>query len=113
MKVVGYGLALALGLLGLVFIAGHQGVTIRIAVGAILLAGAIALVVALRMKPRVEQRNVVQKIDLSGDVSTQKLECAKCGAQLDKDSIEVRAGAIFVSCKYCQASYQLEEAPRW
>jgi len=113
MRVVGYGLAVVLGLLGVVFIAGHQGVVLRIVVGAVLLAAAVALVVATRMRPRVEQRNVVQRIELSGDVTPEKLDCRECGASLSRDSVAVKAGAVFVSCRYCGAEYQLEEAPKW
>lgn len=113
MKIVSYLLAAVLGLLGIVFIAGNQGVVLRIVVGAVLLAAAIALVVAARLRPKVEQRNIVQRIDLSGDVTPEELACKKCGAHLSRDAIEVRAGAVFVSCRYCGATYQLEEAPKW
>lgn len=113
MKIVSYALAGVLGLLGVVFLTGHQGVALRIVVGAVLLAAALALVIAVRLRPTVLQRNIVQKIDVSGDIRTQELECKKCGAHLDKSSIEIKAGSVFVSCKYCQASYQLEEAPKW
>jgi hypothetical protein len=112
-KLVAYLLAAALGGLGLVFVAGNQGLTNRIIVGVVLLASAIALVVAVRLRPRVEARTVVQKIDLSGDVSVQELTCKNCRAQLAADSVAVRAGAVFVECRYCSAAYQLEEAPKW
>lgn len=113
MKIVAYGLAALLGLLGIVFIAGNQGVVLRIVVGAVLLAAAIALVIAVRLRPRVHQTNIVQRIDLSGDVTPEELTCNSCGAHLSRDAIEVRAGAVFVSCRYCGAAYQLEEAPKW
>jgi uncharacterized Zn-finger protein len=32
---------------------------------------------------------------------------------LSKENLEVKAGAIFVECPYCGASYQIEEAPKW
>lgn len=113
MKVVAYLLAAVLGLLGVIFLAGNQGVVLRIVVGVVLLAAAVALVVAVRLRPRVEQRNIVQQIDLSGDVTPEQLKCRNCGATLDRDSVEVRAGAVFVTCRYCQSTYQLEEAPKW
>ena len=113
MKVVSYGLAAVLGLLGVVFIAGNQGVVLRIVVGAVLLAAAGALVAAMRLRPKIEQRNIVQKIDISGKVGLSELTCTQCGARLDQKSVEVRAGAVFVSCPYCNASYQLEEEPKW
>ncbi|MCZ7670364.1 MAG: hypothetical protein M5U34_26000 [Chloroflexi bacterium] len=32
---------------------------------------------------------------------------------LSEKSISVEAGAIFVNCEYCGASYQFEEKPKW
>lgn len=112
-RIVGYALAVSLGLLGIVFVAGNQGVVLRIVVGVVLLAAAVALVVAMRLRPRVEQRDIVQRIELSGDVRPEELTCNRCGASLAEDALEVRAGAVFVSCRYCGAAYQLEEAPKW
>jgi hypothetical protein len=111
MKLVSYIFAAALAILGVVFVAGNQGVVLRIVVGAILLAASVALVVASRLRPR--QTHLVQKIDLSGSIEAKAIACTKCGAQLDDRAIEVRAGAVFVSCPYCQASYRLEEAIKW
>ena len=111
MKALGYLLAVAIGGLGIVFVVGSQGMTARIAVGAVLVAGAVALVVAMRLRPVA--RTVVQKIDLSGDMSLEQIECVECGAKLSKDALSVEAGALFVTCPYCNAGYQFEEAPRW
>jgi Zn finger protein HypA/HybF involved in hydrogenase expression len=113
LKLVAYSLAVVLGGLGVVFVAGHQGLWPRILVGSILLVAAVALVVAVRLRPSVVERTVVQKIELSGDVSVQDLRCNECGGRLTEESVTVRAGAVFVACGHCGASYQLEEAPKW
>ena len=55
----------------------------------------------------------MQKIDLSGDVKLQDLTCRACGGTLGKESVIVKAGAVFVNCQYCGATYQIEEAPKW
>ncbi|MFQ5617024.1 MAG: hypothetical protein ACE5GO_11275, partial [Anaerolineales bacterium] len=59
------------------------------------------------------QTTVVQKIDLSGDVSLEQMTCNNCGAPLSKNAIDVKAGAIFVNCEHCATSYQIEEEPKW
>ncbi len=56
---------------------------------------------------------VIQKIELSGDVATEKLRCDNCGANLEKDTVKVMAGAVFVNCPYCGSSYQITEKPSW
>jgi hypothetical protein len=106
-----YVLTAILGLLGLVFIIGSQGLVLRIIVGIILLIAGGALIVLTRIKPK--QIQLTQKIDLSGDVNLETLKCNSCGAQLDKNSVTVKAGAVFVNCGYCGATYQIEEAPKW
>lgn len=113
MRIFSYVLATVLALLGVVFLAGHQGVAARLVVGVVLLGGAIGLVAVTRLRPRVEQRTVVQRVELSGDVRAEELRCRRCGAGLDSSSVEVRAGAVFVACGHCGAAYQLEEAPKW
>ena len=113
MKAVAFILSGFLGLLGLIFIAGHQGQMMRIVVGVVLFAAAVTLVVAVRLQPKVEQRNIVQKLHLTGDVSLEEMQCRQCAGKLARDSVKVEAGAVFVTCPYCGASYQLEEAVKW
>jgi len=112
-KLVAYPLAALLGLLGIVFVAGAQGQPMRVVVGVVLMVAAGALVWLAMQKPKQATTTVVQKIDLSGDVNLQDMTCRACGGSLGKESITVKAGAVFVNCEYCGAAYQLEEQPRW
>lgn len=111
MRIAVYLLAAALGVLGLIFVAGAQGQVVRVIVGVVLLVAAGALVALSRLTPG--QTTITQKIDLSGDVSVQEMDCRRCGGHLTEKSISVRAGAVFVNCEYCGAAYQLEEQPKW
>ncbi|MFN2222701.1 MAG: hypothetical protein PVH65_08510 [Chloroflexota bacterium] len=113
MKVVTYLIAVIVGLLGVMFLAGNQGVVLRIVVGAVLIIAAIAIVFLSRVQPRTSQTTTVQKIDLSGDVDIQEIRCRSCNAPLSKEDITVKAGAIFVECGHCGATYQFEEEPKW
>jgi len=73
----------------------------------------VAVFVYRRLHPKEEKIEITQKIDLSGDVKLETLKCEKCGAQLDKNSITTREGAIIISCPYCGSVYEVEEAPKW
>ena len=53
------------------------------------------------------------KVDMPGDTSLEQIQCKQCGATLSSKSVRYAAGAIFVSCEFCSAEYQLEEAPKW
>ena len=113
MKIVTYLIAAVLLLFGFMFIVGSQGVIARVVVGIILFAAAGVLVYLTRVQPTKEEITHVQKIDLTGDIQLEQLKCQSCGGALSKDNLEVKAGAIFVECPYCAASYQIEEAPKW
>jgi len=113
MKLVAYPLAALLGFFGLMFVVGSHGKVMSIIVGVILFAAAGFLLWLALQKPKQSTTTVVQKIDLSGDVSLQDLTCRACGGTLGKESVAVRAGAVFVNCQYCGATYQIEEAPKW
>ena len=101
------------GFLGFMFLVGSQGQWLRLLVGGVLLVAALAIVFLTRVQPKTTQTTTVQKIDLSGDVSVEEMRCRSCNAPLSKDEIEVRAGAIFISCEHCGSTYQFEEEPKW
>lgn len=113
MKIVTYLLAAILAALGFIFLIGAQDSPVRPLIGVVLLVAAGAVIYLFRAKPQVTQNTVVQQIDLSGDVNLETMKCKVCGAPLAKDSLEVKAGAIFVACAHCGASYQIEEEPKW
>jgi len=113
MKLVTYLIAAFLAFFGLMFIVGAQGQIMRLVVGVVLFGGAVVLIYLTRVQPEKKEITHVQKIDLTGDVHLEAMKCTSCGGTLAKDDLIVRAGAIFVDCPYCGASYQIEEAPKW
>lgn len=88
---------------------------ILIIIGFVFIAITIGLAVFIykRLHPSEKKVEITQKIDLSGDVKMESLKCQKCGAELDKDSITLKEGAVIVSCPYCGSNYEIEEAPKW
>jgi len=118
-KIIGYIVAGILIFFGVLFIWGAfspQGEPGWIVVGIISAAiglGIIAFVKFREPKPAQPPQEIIQKIDLSGEVELEKLKCQNCGAELDQDSIKVKEGAIFVSCPYCGTAYQMVEEPKW
>lgn len=100
-----------LGLLGILFVIGYQHQVGRLVIGVVLIGAAILLWATTRLRPK--ETTLVQKIDLSGDISAKELKCKSCGSTLSNKSVDVRAGAIFIHCEFCGTEYQLEEAPKW
>jgi hypothetical protein len=114
-KPVVYALAAVLGLLGLVMLiaAGNSNAVVRIVMGVVLLGAAGALIALLKLKPTQQTHIHQMRLDLPGNTTLEKITCRQCGAELSSQSVNVAAGAVFVNCEYCGATYQLEEAPKW
>jgi RNase P subunit RPR2 len=113
MKLVLYILAGALGFLGFIFVTGSRGQVHMIIIGVILFAAAGALIYMARAQPQIVETRNIQQIDISGDVKLEEIRCRSCNAPLSDKSIRVEAGAIFINCEFCGATYQFEEAPKW
>jgi Zn finger protein HypA/HybF involved in hydrogenase expression len=86
-------------------------ITGRSAVGLLLIA--VSLFLAYLAFRRRETVVLQQKIEIGGDVSSQLLQCRNCGAELSREAMEVKLGAVFIACPYCHSQYQLEEEPKW
>jgi DNA-directed RNA polymerase subunit RPC12/RpoP len=118
-KIIGYIVAAILILFGVLFIwaaFSPEGEAGWIVIGVITVAvglGIIALVKFREPKPAQPPQEIIQKLDLSGDIEVEKLKCQECGAALTQDSISVKEGAIIISCPYCGSTYQLVEEPKW
>ena len=118
-KIIGYVVAGILIFFGVLFVWGAfspEGEIGWILIGVITVAiglGVIAFVKFREPKPAQPPQEIIQKIDLSGEIGMETLKCQKCGGELQKDSITVKEGAIFISCPYCGSAYQLVEEPKW
>jgi DNA-directed RNA polymerase subunit RPC12/RpoP len=118
-KIIGYIVAAILIFFGILFIWGAfspEGEVGWIVVGIISVViglGIIALVKFREPKPAQPPQEIIQKIDLSGDIEMETLKCQKCGGELQKDSITIKEGAVFISCPYCGSAYQMVEEPKW
>jgi hypothetical protein len=85
-----------------------------IVVGLIIAALGVGVFVFLRVRRAKEKpQEIIQKVDLSGDIQAKKLMCQNCNGELSKENLTVQAGAVFVSCPYCGTSYQIVEQPKW
>jgi hypothetical protein len=102
---------------GILFVWGafsSEGSTGWIVVGVISIAAGLGLIwFARRQELRKVTTEIVQKIDLSGDVDLESFNCRNCGAPLSDKNVEMVAGAPMVTCPNCGTSYQITEEPKW
>lgn len=88
--------------------------SISIVAGLALVAAAFGLIwFARRQEAKGGPQEIIQRVEISGDVSLEKMTCRSCGGTLSSDNVKVVAGAPVVNCPYCGASYHLEEEPKW
>ena len=105
-KIVALVFSFVVFFIGLAFL-----ITGRLPVGLLLVAVSLFLVfMAFRKKEAVI---VEQKIAIGGEVNSRILKCRNCGAELSKEAMEVKLGAVFIACPYCHSQYQIEEEPKW
>ncbi len=85
----------------------------RIITGLVLIGtGIFGALMVKRNQPK-QKIEIIQKIDLSGSVKPEEMKCKQCGAPLDRNSVEVKEGAVFINCPYCKGTYQITEEPKW
>ena len=105
-KVLALFFSFVVFVIGLAFL-----ITGRVVVGLLLITVSVFLdFLAFRKKETVV---VEQKIVIGGEISSRLLTCRNCGAELNKDAMDVKLGAVFIACPYCHSQYQLEEEPKW
>lgn len=115
-KVIGYIAAAILVFFGVLFVWGafsESGSVGWIIVGVISIAGGLGLIWLVGRKTKSEPTELIQKIELSGDINLETLTCQNCGGALSPDNIKMIAGAPVVTCPYCNSTYQLTEEPKW
>lgn len=118
-KIIGYifaGIAILFGVLFLIAAFDGRPVSQAISnfiIAAVLIGIGVVIIVAIKMREPKPKQEIVQKIDVSGEIAMERLKCKNCGALLDKDSIKLAEGAIVISCPYCGTTYQMVEEPKW
>ena len=120
MKIAGYIIAFILIFFGALFLmsarAEYSSNPVgRLITGLALIGTGIGIAVLLKKnQPKPDQKiEIIQKIDLAGKSLPEQMKCKQCGAPLSKDSVAVKEGAVFISCPYCQSTYQITEEPKW
>jgi hypothetical protein len=118
--VLGYIFAIVLVILGILFVlslasSNPTNITGRIFLAVICFAigGGLLFLIPKWESRRPMKVEMTQKIDLSGDIDAEKLKCQNCGADLEKKSVTVKAGGVFINCPYCGGTYQITEEPKW
>jgi DNA-directed RNA polymerase subunit RPC12/RpoP len=111
-SIIGYLSAAMLIVLGLLFAwaGSYAHASTRVPIGLFMVAAGIAIVY---MVQRRTPREVVQRVEVSGSMAAQQIQCPNCSAMLDLSSMEVVAGIPTVTCPYCGNRFEITEEPKW
>ncbi len=115
-RIIAYIAAAILVFFGVLFIWGAfspDGSPGWIIVGVISVGAGLVLIWLGSRIGRKDTTEIIQKIELSGDINLETLTCNNCGGALSSDNVKMVAGAPVVNCPYCNTSYQLAEEPKW
>jgi len=115
-RVIAYIAAAILIFFGVLFIwatFSPQGTAGWLIVGVVSVAAGFVLIWLAGRMGRKDTTEIVQKIELSGDINLESLTCRNCGGALSSKDVTMVAGAPVVNCPYCGTSYQLAEEPKW
>lgn len=115
-RIIAYIAAAILIFFGVLFIYATfspTGQTSWLIIGVISVGIGFGLIWLAGRQAKREAAELVQRIELSGDIDLETLSCQNCGGALSPDNVKMVAGAPVVSCPYCNMSYQLTEEPKW
>lgn len=115
-RIIAYIAAAILIFFGVLFIYATfspTGQTSWLIIGVISVGIGFGLIWLAGRQAKLEAAELVQRIELSGDIDLETLTCRNCGGSLSPDNVKMMAGAPVVSCPYCNTSYQLTEEPKW
>ncbi|MDH5449142.1 MAG: hypothetical protein OEY24_00930 [Candidatus Bathyarchaeota archaeon] len=97
---------------GTVFALASAYAPMRLAVAAILFIagfGVIAILYIIGKKPS----EIIQRVELSGEMKAVPIKCPNCGASIQPDKIKIVEGVPYATCSYCGNTVEVAEEPKW
>lgn len=97
---------------GIVFALASAYAPMRLAVSAILFIagfGVIATLYIFTKKPS----EIIQRVELSGEMKAVSIKCPNCGASIPPDKIKIVDGVPYAICSYCGHTVEVAEDPKW
>ena len=83
--------------------------TTRLIIAAMLFIVGFVIAYYITRKPKT----IIQRLELSGRMSTVALKCPNCSASVSADQIKIVSGVPYVTCPYCKQTNEIVEEPIW
>ena len=62
---------------------------------------------------RQKPTQIIQKLELPGEIRVQPIRCPNCGASLDINQTKIIDGVPSIKCSYCGHTFEVTEEPKW
>ncbi len=97
---------------GMIFALASVYAPFRLAVAALLFVlgfGILAVMFVFFRKPS----EIIQRVELSGEMKAVPIQCPKCGASIPPSNIKIVDGVPYATCSYCGNTVEVAEEPKW
>jgi predicted Zn finger-like uncharacterized protein len=62
---------------------------------------------------RQKPTQIIQKLEVPGQIKVQPIRCPNCGASLDISQTKIIDGVPSIKCSYCGHTFEVTEEPKW
>ena len=97
---------------GIVFALASVYDPMRLAIAAFLFIAGFGVIAALYLVTK-KPSQIVQRVELSGQMKTVSIECPECSASILPNKIKIVDGVPYATCDYCGNSVEVAEEPKW
>jgi predicted Zn finger-like uncharacterized protein len=109
-EIIGYIVSAILLFFAVIFALASSYQAIRLVTSAFLFIAGFAILLYIR---RQKPTQVIQKLELPGQIKVQPVRCPNCGASLDINQTKIIDGVPSIECSYCGHTFEVTEEPKW
>ena len=110
MEVIGYIVSAILLFFAVIFLWASSFLPMRLAISAFLFIATFGILYYIR---RQKPTQIIQKLELPGQIKVQPIRCPNCGASLDINQTKIIDGVPSIQCSYCGHTFEVTEEPKW
>lgn len=109
-EIIGYIISAILLFFGVIFAWASSHDPLRLVTSAFLFIVGFALLYYIRKQKPTQ---IIQKLELPGQIKVQPVRCPNCGASLDINQTKIIDGVPSIKCSYCGHTFEVTEEPKW
>jgi len=109
-EIISYMIIAILLFFAIIFALASAYEPLRLITSAFLFIAAFALLVYIRTQKPTQ---IIQKLDIPGQIKAQPITCPNCSASLDINQAKIIDGVPSITCTYCGHTFEITEEPKW